>query len=178
MSDSTRAASGNELLRDFRGGGLMRLLVLTVIVHVVLILATSVPYLRAAFGGGKADLTEQERLDAAVKEATASLQEIAKEHGVKPQDLGSRFISGGKAPAVAKPGGAQKAGEPTKPEPPTKPDAVPAAGGTPPKPNGWGAAGQTPASQQASGAPKTDAAAPLPPGPALPEVKDDVDLFK
>jgi len=57
MSDSTRAASGNELLRDFRGGGLMRLLVLTVIVHVVLILATSVPYLRAAFGGGKADLT-------------------------------------------------------------------------------------------------------------------------
>lgn len=178
MSDSTRAAGGDDLLRDFRGGGLMRPLVITVIIHVVLILATSVPYLRAAFGGGKSDLTEQERLEAAVKEATASLQEIAKEHGVKPQDLGSRFNSGGKTAAVAKPGGSKKTGEPTKPETASKPDAVPAAGGAPSKPDGWGAAGQTPASQQPSGAPKADAAAPPPPGPALPEVKDDVDLFK
>ena len=83
MSDSTRASSAStgDLLRDFRGRGLMWPLLLTVLVHAALILATSVPYLRTALGGGKADLTEEQRLDAAVKQATASLQEIAKEHG-------------------------------------------------------------------------------------------------
>jgi len=166
MSESTRAssASADDLLRDFRGRGLMGPLLVTVLVHAVLILATSVPYLRTAFGGGKADLTEEQRLDAAVKQATASLQEIAKEHGVRPQDLGSRFSSGGKPAAAAKAGGAAK---PVATETPaaTAPDAA----GQPSAP-----AGQAPAAQQ----PAADAQPAPPPGPALPEVKDDVDLFK
>lgn len=156
MTDAKRAAAGSDdLLRDFRGSGLMRPLLITVAVHALVILATSLPWLRAALGGGKADLTEEQRLDAAVKEATASLQAIAKEHGIRPQDLGNRFSAGGKpaakAPAAEKPAGTQK------PVPSnTEAAALPAA---------------------PIDAPKTDAPA-APPGPALPEVKDDVDLFK
>jgi hypothetical protein len=166
MTESTRASSAaaDDLLRDFRGRGLMGPLLVTVLVHAVLILATSVPYLRTALGGGKADLTEEQRLDAAVKQATASLQEIAKEHGVRPQDLGSRFSSGGKPAAAAKAGSTEKSDAPEKAA-----TARPDAGGQPATP-----AGQAPAAQQ----PAADAPPAPPAGPALPEVKDDVDLFK
>jgi hypothetical protein len=160
MSEAKRAAAGSDdLLRDFRGGGLLWPLLITVAVHAVVILATSLPWLREAIGGGKADLTEEQRMDAAVKEATASLREIAEEHGVKPQDLGSRFSAGGK-PAPAKPAGAEKP-----------------AGSEKPVPSTADAAAQPAAPAAAQAAPKTDAPA-APPGPAIPEVKDDVDLFK
>jgi|688.fasta_scaffold482466_2 hypothetical protein len=157
MSEAKRAAAGSDdLLRDFRGSGLLWPLLITVAVHAVVILATSLPWLREAIGGGKGDLTDDQRMEAAVQEATASLREIAKEHGVKPQDLGSRFSAGGKS-APAKPAGAEKPAGSEKPVPstaePAAQPAVPAA------------------------APKTDAPA-APPGPAIPEVKDDVDLFK
>jgi hypothetical protein len=157
MSDSKRAAGSDDLLRDFRGSGLLWPFLVTLAVHAVVILATSVPWLREAIGGGKADLTEDQRMEAAVQQATASLRDIAKEHGVRPQDLGSRFAAGGK-PA------APKAAEAEKPAAPPKPDvAAP--------PEAAAAAGQPPA-----GEPKAEAV--LPPGPAVPEVKDDVDLFK
>ncbi|MFM8952167.1 MAG: hypothetical protein ACKOOF_03780 [Planctomycetaceae bacterium] len=157
MSEAKRAAAGSDdLLRDFRGSGLLWPLLITVAVHAVVILATSLPWLREAIGGGKGDLTDDQRMEAAVQEATASLREIAKEHGVKPQDLGSRFSAGGK-PAPAKPAGAEKPAGSEKPVPSTaEPAAQPAA---------------------PAAAPKPDAPA-APPGPAIPEVKDDVDLFK
>ena len=176
MSDSKRAAGSDDLLRDFRSGGLMWPFLVTLAAHVVVILATSVPWLRAALGGGKADLTEEQRLDAAVKEATASLQAIAKEHGVRPQDLGSRFTSGGK-PAAAKAGGGEKPGAADKPAPATPEATSQPAAGTAAKTGDWGAAGQPPAGQPPAAEPKPDAPA-APPGPALPEVQDDVDLFK
>jgi hypothetical protein len=156
MSDAKRAAGLDDLLRDFRGSGLLWPLLVTVAAHAVVILATSVPWLREAIGGGKDDLTEDQRMQAAVKQATTSLQEIAKEHGVRPQDLGSRFASGGK-PAAAKAGSAEKPDGSDNPVPST---AEPATQPAPP-----------------AAAPKTDAPA-APPGPAIPEVKDDVDLFK
>lgn len=173
MSEAKRStAHADDLLRDFRGDGLMRPLLITVAVHALVILATSVPWLRAALGGGKADLTEEQRLDAAVKEATASLQAIAKEHGIRPQDLGSRFSSGGKPAAAKSQGGETPAA--AKPEAATS-TAAPA--GEAPKAGEWGATGQTPAAQPTPGEPTSNAPAP-PPGPVIPEVKDDVDLFK
>lgn len=173
MSDAKRAAGSDDLLRDFRGSGLLWPLLVTVAAHAVVILATSVPWLREAIGGGKDDLTEDQRMEAAVQQATASLRDIAEEHGVRPQDLGSRFASGGK-PGAAKAGGAEKPDAAEKPAEP-KPNgasqpAAPAGGAA--QTGDWGASGQPPAA-----APKTDAPA-APPGPAIPEVKDDVDLFK
>lgn len=164
MSDVKRAAGSDDLLRDFRGSGLMWPLLVTVAAHAVVILATSVPWLREAIGGGKGDLTDDQRLEAAVKEATASLQAIAKEHGVRPQDLGSRFTSGSK-PAAPKAGGAEKPSGAEKPAP-----AQSDAPGQPTAP-----AGETPPAPQP---PAGEAPPAVPPGPAVPEVKDDVDLFK
>lgn len=171
MGDSRRAADSEDLLRDFRGSGLVWPLLVTLAVHAVVILATSLPWLREAIGGGKADLTDDQRMEAAVLEATASLREIAKEHGVRPQDLGSRFSAGGK-PAAKAPGSATPGGG--KPDAANKPAAA-AAGDAPG--GAGGASGQPPAGQQSADAPKPDTPA-APPGPTIPEVKDDVDLFK
>lgn len=179
MSDATRAADANDLLRDFRGSGLLWPLLLTVAVHAVVILATSLPWLQTTLGGGQADLTEEQRLDAAVKEATASLQAIAKEHGIRPQDLGNRFNAGSK-PTAAKTEGTAQPFAPAQRVSPTQPVAPaqtvgPAAGGTPA--SELDPAGQAPAARAPAAEPQT-APPPLPPGPAIPEVTDDVDLFK
>ncbi len=157
-SPARTAAEPEDLMRDFRGGGLVRFAILAIVVHAVVILAASVPWLQKTFlGGDTASLTEEQKLNAAVKEATASLQAIAKEHGVRPQDLGARFAGGSKAVTTPSTAAAPLAGTPPA-QPTTAQDASPAqsepkAEATPPAPT-------------------------VPPGPSLPAVDDNVDLFK
>jgi len=156
------SAEPDDLLRDFRGGGLVRFALLALVVHTIVILAASVPWLRTTFlGDASAGLTEQQKLDAAVEEAAASIQAIAKEHGVPPQDLSARFVGGAK-PAAAKPAPAAAAsGDPAP---------APAAAGGPPPTVSTPSAGQP--------QPPPDAAPPVPAGPAMPDVDANVDLFK
>jgi hypothetical protein len=148
-------------MRDFRGGGLMRFAILALVVHAVVIIATSIPWLRETFmGSATAGMTEEQKLDAAVREATSKISAIAKEHGVSPQELGARFGGNGKASPPA-----------SKQKPETAPAAQPATTTAP-------AATEPPTGPAASPeAPSTPAPA-VPPGPSLPAVDDNVDLFK
>ena len=162
------AAEPEDLMRDFRGGGILRFTLIAIVIHAVVILATSVPWLQKnLMGENTASMTEEQKLETAVKEATASLQAIAKEHGVRPQDLGSRFGATGK-PSTA--GGEPK--ESTPPQPPAagSPPVTPPPGGSAPP-----SAGAPPAGPSGDTPP---AAPPVPPGPTLPAVDDNVDLFK
>jgi hypothetical protein len=166
MSATRRSpAEPEDLMRDFRGGGLMRFAILALVVHAIVILATSIPWLRETFmGSATAGMTEEEKLEAAVNEATAKISSIAKEHGVSPLELGARF------------GGNGKKSTPESKTPTDKPKAPP-SGATPPAP----AAPEPPAGQSppAETAPAGQAPAPsVPPGPSLPAVDDNVDLFK
>ncbi len=163
MSATRRSsAEPEDLMRDFRGGGLMRFAILALVVHAIVILATSIPWLRETFmGSATAGMTEEEKLEAAVREATSKISAIAKEHGVSPLELGARFGGNGKSSTSASKAPADK---PKAPAPGTTP-AAPAATETP--------AGQTPPADT----PPT-AAPPVPPGPSLPAVDDNVDLFK
>lgn len=163
MSATRRSsAEPEDLMRDFRGGGLMRFAILALVVHAIVIVATSIPWLRETFiGSATAAMTDEQKLEAAVREATSSLQAIAKEHGVSPQDLGSRF------------GGNSKASTAPSKQPAEKPPA-PANASAPPAP----AVTQPPAGQgQPADAPPSPAPS-VPPGPSLPGVDDNVDLFK
>ena len=82
----------DQLLDTFRGGSLKKIIVFTIIVHIVVVLGSSVPYLMKTFGGeDTSKLGEKERLEIAAKEATGALREIAVKHGIKPEDLGERF---------------------------------------------------------------------------------------
>ena len=91
----------DQLLESFRGSNLKTIIVFTLIVHAVVLLASSVPFLwKTLAGGDSSKLGEKERMEIAAREATNSLREIASKHGVRPEDLSSRFA--GAAPATAK----------------------------------------------------------------------------
>ncbi|BCX46280.1 hypothetical protein HAHE_01880 [Haloferula helveola] len=92
----------DELLKGFEGRSMKSIIVFTVIVHVILLAGTSIPFLlKSVSGGATAELTEAERMDKAVREAQAALRDIAGEHGVKAQDLSSRFADGAPKPVSA-----------------------------------------------------------------------------
>ncbi len=94
----------DSLMDDFRGRPILTILVFTVVIHVVIVMVSSLPYLRIqVLGGDNSTLSEEERLGLAVKEATTSLGGIAKKYDVKPQDLSGRFASGAKAPTSTTP---------------------------------------------------------------------------
>jgi hypothetical protein len=91
----------DQLLESFRGRSFKSIILFTLIVHVVVIGGTSVPYfIKSASGKSDSKLTEKERTEIAAREATTALRDIATKHGLKPQDLSSR-IAGGAAPAAA-----------------------------------------------------------------------------
>jgi hypothetical protein len=91
----------DQLLDTFRGGSLKSIIVFTIIVHIVVVLASSVPYLMKTFAAGDTSkLSEQERMDIAAREASGALRDIAVKHGVKPEDLGDRFAPRAAIPAA------------------------------------------------------------------------------
>lgn len=113
--------SPDSLMGEFRGKPLFGIVMLTLLAHVVIIGVFSIGYIsEKVFGEDTSGLKKEERLDVAVREATESLREIAKSHGLTPQELSDRFAKGGTnsiAPAAAKDGNASssKAGGKDKP---------------------------------------------------------------
>lgn len=89
--------SPDHLMDNFRGRSMKSIIFFTLVVHVVGLTATSTSYLwKLVAGADSSKLSEEERVQLAVKEATSSLRGIAEKHGLKAQDLGERFTS--KAP--------------------------------------------------------------------------------
>jgi flagellar basal body-associated protein FliL len=70
--------SPDELMESFKGRGLKTIILFTVVIHAVLLLGTSIPFLKKAVTGkDTSELSEQERMELAMKEATDSLRDIA-----------------------------------------------------------------------------------------------------
>jgi len=90
-------------MKTFEGRSLKSIIIFTVVIHAILLIGTSVPYLMGAVTGeDTSEMSEDERLTAAAKEATAAIREIAERNGVKPQELSSRFADGApRAPEAA-----------------------------------------------------------------------------
>jgi hypothetical protein len=123
MSTQNQEISPDQLLQSFRGRSFKSVILFTVIVHVVVIGATSVPYLmKSITGKSDSKLSEADRTEVAAREATDALREIATKHGIKPQDLSTR-IAGGAAPAAPKEETPAPAVESTTPEA-TQPEAT------------------------------------------------------
>lgn len=102
MSTPSQEITPDQLLESFRGRSFKSIILFTIVVHLVIVIGSSVPYLiRSASGKSDSKLTEQERTEIAAREVTAALRDIATKHGLKPQDLSSR-IAGGAAPAAQK----------------------------------------------------------------------------
>ena len=143
------SGTGND---DFLKG----ILIFTVIVHAaILLLGTVVPWAWGMVAGPDVtELKEEERLELAVKEARATLSDIAKEYGLKSPDELSRRLAGGARPAP-------------KPDPADPEGGQPEAGGTP----------EDPAEEPSEIEKEINKVAPGPETPPIPE-DDDEDLFK
>lgn len=104
-------------MEPFQGRSLKSIIVFTVIVHLVVVVGASVPYLmRSVSGGEKVEGSEKERVEVAVREATASIREIAEKHGLKPQDLGEQFAGGAPKAPVEEAPAKEEAPEPEEPK--------------------------------------------------------------
>ncbi len=121
MSNPTQETTPDQLLESFRGRSFKSVILFTVIVHVVIVCGTSIPYLMKTITGKSASkLSENDRTELAAREATEALRDIATKHGIKPQDLSSR-IAGGAAPKAP----VEKGEEPAPKEEPVTPETAP-----------------------------------------------------
>jgi hypothetical protein len=125
MTTSVEETTPDQLLESFRGNSMKSIIVFTVIVHLVVLIGTSIPYfLQSSAKKSAATLGEKERLELAAGEATKALREIAQKHGLNPQDLSAR-IAGGATPAAPAPApaAADKVETPPTPAATTAPEA-------------------------------------------------------
>ena len=146
----------DELMDSFRGRSLKSMILFTVVAHAVLLSGASLPALWTRLSGSDTSgMSEDERVEVAVREANRSLREIAERHGIKPQDLGNRFAGGA----------------PSTPPPPGRPAPV---SDTPP-PGGSAPASSTPEPKSAIEK-EIDKVEPGPTEPPIPQ-DDTEDLF-
>jgi NhaP-type Na+/H+ or K+/H+ antiporter len=121
MSNPTQEITPDKLLESFRGRSFKSVILFTVIIHVIVVGGTSIPYLiEKITGKSDSKLNEKDRIELAAREATEALREIATKHGIKPQDLSSR-IAGGAAPKAP----VEKEEEPAPKEEPVTPETAP-----------------------------------------------------
>ena len=101
MTTQNQETTPDQLLEAFRGRSFKSIIAFTIVVHLVIVVGSSVPYLMKSLGA-KSDskLSEVERTEIAAREANSALRDIAVKHGLKPQDLSNR-IAGGAGPAAA-----------------------------------------------------------------------------
>lgn len=118
MSDAARDkhdVTPDSLIAHFKGKGIASMVVFTVVVHAVVLIGSSVPFLvESVLGADHSKLSEEARVKSAVEDVTAALRKIAEKHGLNPQDISSQFAGGGSRMA--------------------KPDALPETGGVEPPP--------------------------------------------
>jgi len=101
-----------SLMEHFQGPGLVKMVLVTVIFHVVLILGTSVSYVKTSLlGEDVSKLTKEQRVEKALADATASLRKIATANGLNPQDISDKM--GGGAARVVKKETLAPAGQPS-----------------------------------------------------------------
>ena len=94
MSENTQNNDLNpdDLMSDFRSKGLLRIIIFTFVIHGVVLLGSSVPWMYdSLFSSVDENASEEERIKEAVREATGSLKDIAEKYGIHPEELSSQF---------------------------------------------------------------------------------------
>jgi len=88
------AVSPDELMSDFRGNSLVKIVVFTVVVHIFILALFSPGYIKAqVFGESEeideavAELSDEEKLDKAQKDGKAALREVADKYGLTIKQL-------------------------------------------------------------------------------------------
>jgi len=93
-----------SLMDTFKGPGLSKMVIITIVVHAAVILGSSVPFLlRSVMGDNSSRLSKEERIDKAMADVTGELQKIAEEHGLTTQEIREQFAKGKRPKPAAAP---------------------------------------------------------------------------
>lgn len=155
--DNINDTSPDELMHHFRGRSLKSIIIFTIIVHFVIIGGTSLPFLVRTFTGPDTEkLSEEERIELALKDAKASVQAIADQYGIRPKEI-SGLLDGKRPPAAE---AETETEEPTVDAEVEAPETL-----------------ETPAEPEAEKSEIEKQLEVAVPGPELPPVEEAVDLF-
>jgi len=83
-----------SLMDKFKGPGLMKMIIVTVVFHLVVMVGFSINYI-LKIGQDNSQLSKEDRIEKAVADATTVLREIADEYELSPQDISDNFSKGG-----------------------------------------------------------------------------------
>lgn len=96
----TYAISPDELMSDFRGHSIVKIVVFTIVVHVFLLAIFSPGYIKTqVFGESNepdeavAELSDEEKLDKAERDGKAALREIADRYGLTVKELKAQLAA-------------------------------------------------------------------------------------
>lgn len=92
--------SPDDLMTDFRGRSLGKVILVTLIVHAVFIGVFSIGYIREMIAGPGAQLTDEQRMSQALDDSTAELRKIADRYEVNVTDLKTKLDAGRAKPAA------------------------------------------------------------------------------
>jgi len=85
-----------SLMERFHGPSFAKVVMVTVVFHVVVIFGTSISYMKKSlFGDNVGKLTKEKRIEKAVADATSSIRKIAEENDLNPQDISDKFAAAG-----------------------------------------------------------------------------------
>lgn len=95
---SSGGVTPDSLMAHFRGSSLKAIILFTVVLHILVLGGSSIPFLlETVFGPDTAAMNKEERLEHAMREATASLRDIAKDYDLRPQEISDQFGAGSDA---------------------------------------------------------------------------------
>ena len=115
------AVSPDELMSDFRGHSLVKIVIVTVVAHIFLLAIFSPGYIKTqVFGESEAptetvaELSDEEKLEKAQKDGKAALREVADKYGLTVKELRAQLDA--EQPAPANVGGNPATGPAVEPE--------------------------------------------------------------
>ena len=117
IQEASGGVTPDSLMQHFRGRGLKTIIMFTIVVHVVVLGGSSIPFLwKSVFGPDTASMDKEERLEHAMRKATASLRDIASEYDLRPQEISDQFAPGGAPGGKAATAPAEDSEAPEEPE--------------------------------------------------------------
>ena len=100
------AISPDELMSDFRGHSLVKIVIFTLVAHVILLGVFSPGYIKTQVFGESdepteevAELSDEEKLEKAQKDGKAALREVADKYGLTIKELKAQLDAEQPAPA-------------------------------------------------------------------------------
>jgi len=88
--------SPDHLMNDFKGRGVSGIFLFTVIIHALLLVGSSLPYIQSTyFDSNPAEIEESKRKEMAFDDATTIVDEIAEKYDMQASDITDRFSKSG-----------------------------------------------------------------------------------